>query len=152
VTTFAAIAAGALGAWLGGVCADRWGRTTVTIGAMAASGACAASMGWLLGAPPSLLVALAIVWGITIIADSAQFSASIAELSEPESVGTMLTLQTCAGFLLTLVSIQLVAPVSQGAGWPAAFTMLAIGPLLGCVAMARLRARPESVRLAGGRR
>lgn len=152
IATFAAIAAGALGAWLGGVCADRWGRTTVTIAAMAASGACAALMGWLGGAPPVIVVAVAIVWGITIIADSAQFSASIAELSDPDSIGTMLTLQTCAGFLLTLVSIQLVAPVSKALGWPAAFMVLAIGPALGCVAMARLRSRPEAVRLAGGRR
>jgi len=152
LVTFAAIAAGAIGAWLGGVCADRWGRTTVTIAAMAASGACAAVMGWLLGAPPGLVIAVAIVWGITVIADSAQFSASIAELSDPDSVGTMLTLQTCAGFLLTLASIQLVAPVSAVLGWPGAFTMLAIGPALGCIAMARLRARPEAARLAGGRR
>lgn len=152
IVTFAAIAAGALGAWLGGVCADRWGRTTVTIGTMAASGACAASMGWLLGGPPAIVIAVAIVWGITVIADSAQFSASIAELSDPQSVGTMLTLQTCAGFLLTLVSIQLVAPISQALGWPAAFTMLAVGPLLGCLAMARLRGSPDAARLASGRR
>ncbi|MGA0601251.1 MFS transporter [Caulobacter sp. KR2-114] len=152
LVTFGAIAAGAVGAWLGGVCADRWGRTTVTIAAMAASGACAAAMGWLEGATPWVVIAVAVVWGITIIADSAQFSAGIAELSEPESVGTMLTLQTCAGFLLTLVSIQLVAPVSRTMGWPAAFTMLAVGPVLGCVAMARLRASPDAARLAGGRR
>ena len=37
LATFAAIAAGAVGAWLGGVCADRWGRTTVTIASMAAT-------------------------------------------------------------------------------------------------------------------
>jgi MFS family permease len=152
IVTFAAIGAGALGAWLGGVCADRWGRTTVTIGTMAASGVCAASMGWLLGGPPSIVIAVAIVWGITVIADSAQFSASIAELSDPQSVGTMLTLQTCVGFLLTLMSIQLVAPVSHALGWPAAFTMLAAGPLLGCLAMARLRESPDAARLAGGRR
>lgn len=150
--TFITIAAGALGAWLGGVCADRWGRTTVTISAMAASAACAAAIGWLLGAPPWVVSIVAVIWGVTIIADSAQFSASIAELSDPDSVGTMLTLQTCAGFMLTLVSIQLVAPVTQALGWPAAFTMLAMGPLLGCLAMARLRASPEAVRLAGGRR
>ena len=95
---------------------------------------------------------MAVVWGVTIIADSAQFSASVAELSEPESVGTMLTLQTCAGFLLTLVSIQLVAPMAQALSWPAAFTMLAVGPLLGCLAMGRLRASPDATRLAGGRR
>jgi MFS family permease len=152
IITFAAIASGAVGAWLGGVCADRWGRTTVTIIAMAASAACAAGIGWLLDAPPWLVSIVAVIWGVTIIADSAQFSASIAELSDPDSVGTMLTLQTCAGFLLTMVSIQLVAPVVEMLGWPAAFTMLAVGPLLGCVAMARLRASPDALRLAGGRR
>ena len=152
LATFAAIATGALGAWLGGVCADRWGRTTVTIASMAASGVCAAAMGWLLGSPPAIVIAVAVIWGITIIADSAQFSASIAELSEPDTVGTMLTLQTCAGFLLTLVSIQMVAPVSQALGWPGAFTMLALGPLFGCIAMARLRASPDAARMAGGRR
>lgn len=152
IVTFAAIAAGALGAWLGGVCADRWGRTTVTIAAMAASGACAAAIGWLLGAPPWVVSIVAVLWGVTIIADSAQFSASIAELSEPDSVGTMLTLQTCVGFLLTLVSIQLVAPVTQALSWPAAFTMLALGPLFGCLAMARLRVSPDAIRLARGRR
>jgi MFS family permease len=151
IVTFTAIAAGAIGAWIGGACADRWGRTTVTIASMAASGTCAATMGWLLNSPPWLVTTVAIVWGVTIIADSAQFSASVAELSEPDSVGTMLTIQTCAGFLLTLVSIQLVAPVLQKLGWPGAFTMLALGPLFGCFAMARLRKTTDAACLAGGK-
>lgn len=152
LVTFAAIGAGALGAWAGGVCADRWGRTTVTIIAMAASGTCAAGIGWLYGAAPWLVSLVALVWGVTVIADSAQFSASVAELSDAASVGTMLTLQTCVGFLVTLVSIQLVAPVVAALGWTAAFTLLALGPLLGCVAMARLRACADAAHLAGGRR
>jgi MFS family permease len=152
LVTFAVIGVGAVGAWLGGVLADKWGRTTITIGAMAVSGMCAATIGWLLDAPAWLVVSVAIIWGITVIADSAQFSASIAELSDPDSVGTMLTLQTCAGFLLTLVSIQLVPAISHEWGWPAAFTMLAIGPAFGCLAMMLLRGRPEAERLAGGRR
>jgi MFS family permease len=150
--TFASIAAGALGAWGGGVLADRVGRTAVTTGAMGLSASCALAMGWLLGASPWIVAPVALVWGITVIADSAQFSASIAELSEPTSVGTLLTVQTCAGFLLTLVSIHLVPDVVALAGWPGAFSMLAVGPLLGCLAMMRLRRRPEAQRLAGGRR
>ncbi|MEP6791013.1 MAG: MFS transporter, partial [Ramlibacter sp.] len=114
--TFATIGAGALGAWGGGVLADRHGRTAVTIAAMAASATCALLMGWLLGASPWIVGAVAVVWGITVIADSAQFSASIAELSEPSSVGTLLTVQTCSGFLLTLVSIHLVPHVVALAG------------------------------------
>jgi hypothetical protein len=109
-------------------------------------------MGWLLGASPWIVAPVAIVWGITVIADSAQFSASIAELAEPSSVGTLLTVQTCAGFLLTLVSIHLVPDVVALAGWVGAFSMLAVGPLLGCVAMYRLRERPEALKLAGGAR
>ena len=152
IVTFAAIGVGALGAWAGGLCADRWGRTTVTIIAMAVSGICAASIGWLFGAAPWLVSLVALVWGLSIIADSAQFSASVAELSDAASVGTMLTLQTCLGFLVTLVSIQLVAPVVDAVGWPAAFTLLALGPLLGCVAMARLRSCADAAHLAGGKR
>jgi MFS family permease len=150
--TFATVAAGVLGAWGGGALADRIGRTAVTIAAMALSATCALAMGWLLGASPWIVIAVALVWGVSVIADSAQFSASIAELAEPTSVGTLLTVQTCAGFLLTLVSIHLVPDVVDGFGWPGAFGMLAIGPLLGCVAMARLRRLPQALRLAGGRR
>lgn len=150
--TFATIGAGVIGAWGGGLLADRYGRTAVTIGAMAISAACALLIGWLLGAPPWMVLPVALVWGVSVIADSAQFSASIAELAEPSSVGTLLTVQTCAGFLLTLVSIHLVPKVVAAAGWPGAFGMLAVGPLLGCVAMYGLRQQPQARRLAGGMR
>lgn len=150
--TFAAIAAGAAGSWLGGIVADRRGRTFVTTTAMSASGICALLIGWLYSAPLFLLVPVAIIWGITVIADSAQFSASVAELAEPGSVGTLLTAHTCAGFLLTMVSIHLVPEVQALLGWPGAFTMLALGPFAGCAAMLRLRRDPEARFLAGGRR
>ncbi len=64
----------------------------------------------------------------------------------------MLTVQTSAGFLLTLCTIHLMPHVVEAAGWRYAFVVLAIGPFLGVWAMARLRARPDSVKLAGGRR
>lgn len=113
---------------------------------------CALIMGWLFGGPPALLVLVGIVWGITVIADSAQFSASITELSDPSTVGTMLTIQTSAGFLLTLFSIQLIGPVVAAVGWAGGFSMLAVGPILGCWATARLRAHPAGPQLAGGLR
>lgn len=150
--TFAAVALGAIGAIGGGWLADRHGRTTLTIAAMAASAVCAVSIAFLFGLAPWLVVAVAMVWGVTVIADSAQFSASIAELADPGAVGTLLTVQTCAGFLLTLVSIHLVPVLVAAVGWRAGFGMLAIGPALGCVAMLRLRRRPEAMRMAGGRR
>jgi len=150
--TFVVIAAGALGCWVGGVVSDRWGRTTLTMAAMALSGACAATMGLTFGGPPWLTLALATVWGITIVADSAQFSTAITELSPPAYVGTALTTQTCVGFTLTMASIWLIPPLVGRAGWGWAFAALAVGPALGVVAMGRLRALPESVKLAGGRR
>jgi MFS family permease len=152
VATFAIVAVGALGAGLGGFLADRAGRTAVTIGAMATSAVCALTIGWLHGGPPILVVAVGLVWGVSIVADSAQFSAIIAELSPPDAVGTLLTVQTSAGFLLTLGSIRLTPYVVQAAGWAGAFSVLAIGPILGCLAMARLRREPDAARIAGGRR
>jgi MFS family permease len=141
MVAFMVIALGAIGALAGGIAADRYGRAATTIVAMAISGACAAGFGLLFGGPAWALLAVGGVWGIAVVADSAQFSASVAELSDQALVGTMLTVQTCVGFLLTLVSIQLL-PVAVGwIGWHRAFMILAIGPLLGIVAMTRLRRR-----------
>ena len=152
LAAFATIGSGAVGAVGAGLLADRLGRTTLTIAAMAISGTCAATVGMLYGSPPALLVLVCIVWGISIVADSAQFSASIAELADRERVGTMLTLQTALGFTLTLATIHLMPLFVAAAGWRYAFAPLAIGPAIGVWAMARLRARPEARRLAGGRR
>ena len=135
---FAAIAAGGLGSILAGVWADRFGRERITICSMAVSGACALLIGWLTMLPPFFLVALAMVWGFAIVADSAQFSALVTELAPAHSVGTALTLQTSLGFLLTAGSIWLAVEISGRFGWGPAFTLLAIGPALGIVAMRRL--------------
>lgn len=148
---FATVAAGALGSVLGGLFADRLGRTTLTILAMAISGGCALGVGFLFGGSPWALVALCMVWGITVVADSAQFSASVAELSDKGLVGTMLTVQTSAGFLLTMVTIHLIPIWVDAVGWRYAFAGLAIGPFLGCIAMWRLRRHPDAAKLAGGR-
>ena len=86
-----------------------------------------------------------LVWGVAIIADSAQFSALVTETAPPHAVGTALTLQTSVGFLLTMVAIQFVA----AAGGPAtrwAFPALAAGPALGIVAMTRLVRRRRTSR------
>jgi len=152
LAAFATIAAGAIGSVGAGLLADRLGRTTLTIAAMAVSGTCAATIGFLFGGNPLPLVALALVWGVSIVADSAQFSASIAELAERARVGTMLTVQTALGFTLTLVTIHLMPYLVDALGWRYAFLPLAIGPALGVWAMARLRANPRSLALAGGRR
>ena len=152
LAAFATVASGAIGCVGAGLLADRVGRTTVTIIAMAVSGSCAATIGLLYGGPPAALIAVCVIWGISVVADSAQFSASVAELADPARVGTMLTVQTALGFTLTLVTIHLLPHWVEAMGWRYAFVPLAIGPAVGVWAMARLRADPRSARLAGGRR
>jgi len=150
--TFLVIAVGAAGCLFGGLFADRRGRTTLTMLAMGLSGTMAILAAVFAAGPVWLLIAIALVWGFFVIADSAQFSASVIELSPPELRGTMLTVQTSAGFLLTLVSIHIVPLIAAEWGWPWALAILAPGPFLGMLAMGRLRARPEAAKLAGGRR
>jgi MFS family permease len=148
---FGVIGMGALGSVLAGVVADRIGRTTVTVWSLAVSGACALCAGFFYS-QPGLLTALCLVWGFAVVADSAQFSAAVSELTDPRYVGTALTLQTCLGFLLTLSTLRLVPPLQAMLGWERVFMLLAVGPILGIWSMLRLRSLPESARLASGRR
>lgn len=150
--TFFVVASGALGCLAAGALADRYGRTMTTMTAMAVSGSCAAIIGLTPGVGPWVMLTVAMIWGISIVADSAQFSAAIAELSEPELVGSMLTVQTCLGFLLTTIGIQLVPIMVDWLSWRFAFVFLSIGPFLGVLSMWRLRHQPDAVRLANGRR
>jgi MFS family permease len=152
LATFLIVGSGAFGALLGGFFADRVGRTLVTSLAMIVSGICAATIGFTFGGAATPVIAVGVIWGVSIIADSAQFSASTVELSEASLRGAMLTAQTCIGFLLTLSSIHLMPEAVAYLGWRFAFCILAIGPLLGVWAMLTLRASPDSLKMAGGRR
>ena len=152
IASFLVIGCGAIGCVLGGLFADRIGRTMVTSWAMGVSGSCCLIIGLLFGANPWLLLLVAAIWGATVIADSAQFSACVTELGDPQYLGTALTIQTCLGFLLTTVSIELVPNVQRLVGWRYAFMVLAPGPFLGVIAMLRLRALPEASRIAHGKR
>ena len=149
---FGTIAAGGLGAAAAGVLADRLGRTVVTSWSMVISGACCLVIGPLFGGPAWAVAAVCLVWGFAIVADSAQFSACVSELTEPEYIGTALTLQTAIGFLLTVATIRLLPVWEAALGWEWAFAPLAIGPALGTWSMLALRRRPEATRIAGGRR
>jgi hypothetical protein len=152
LVAFGTIAVGGLGALVAGVGADRFGRTTVTSASMLVSGAASLLAGVVFGTSLLLVVPFVLVWGFAVVADSAQFSAAVTELTEGSYVGSALTVQTALGFLLTTVSIQLVPRLVAVVGWRWAFAPLAIGPALGTLAMLRLRARPEALRLASGRR
>ncbi len=149
--TFFAIAIGGPSAWYAGRLADRAGRTLAAGGALLISGVAGAVTPFVFGRSIWLLVALLAVWGGTVVADSAQFSAMVTETVPDEMRGTALTLQTALGFLLTLGSIALVPLLADVWSWQVAFLALVPGPILGVVAMFRLRGSEWAPMLAGGR-
>jgi MFS family permease len=137
--TFAVIGVGALGCWAGGVLGDRWGRPETTAAMMAVSGACALIVGVVGAWSAAAALAVGLVWGFAVVADSAQFSTLVTELADQAYVGTALALQLAVGFALTVATIWLVPYWEDAVGWRWAFAFLAPGPALGIVAMLRLR-------------
>jgi MFS family permease len=138
LASFAAIAAGAIGCVGGGWLADRMGRPVIVNVSMLVSGSCCLVTGLCFGGSFWLLVAVTIIWGVFVVADSAQFSAMVTEVAPRHAVGTALSLQTSLGFLLTSFTIQLVPTMEAWLGWRYAFAVLAPGPLFGIWAILRL--------------
>lgn len=136
---FVIIGSGGLSSIWAGSLADRFGRTRVASGALAISGSCAVLTPFVFGAPSWVAIPLLVVWGLAIVADSAQFSAMVTETAEDNLRGTALTLQTAAGFLLTLVTISIVPAVADVLTWRWAFPILGLGPVVGVMAMRALR-------------
>lgn len=136
--SFIAIATGAAGCLWGGWAADRFGRERLVNLCLAISGIMSVVIGLTHGSSPWFVLAAAGVWGFFVVADSAQFSTLVTEVSPSDRVGTALTLQTSIGFLLTTVTIQVVGALSERFGWQWSFAVLSLGPALGIVAMQRL--------------
>src|SRR5206468_4553953 len=133
-------ASGAIGSAAAGGFADRIGKARVAAWAMVVSGICCAIAGFVFHAPPPVLYLFAIVWGVAVVADSAQLSALVAQYSPRDHVGTALTVQTCVGFLLTMMSIRLLPVAAQAIGWQWVFICLVPGPFLGAFALRGLSA------------
>ncbi|EMY35205.1 transport protein [Arthrobacter crystallopoietes BAB-32] len=131
--------AGVAGCVIGGWAADRHGRAKTAGLSLALSGACCLASVAAFNAPWPVLAVFASLWGAAVIADSGVFSTLLTEVTEPEHVGTALTLQTSLGFLVTIVSIQIVPVISGLVGWQYAFLVLFAGPLAGVAALSRLR-------------
>jgi MFS family permease len=154
LTAFVVVAAGGVGSAIAGAIADRVGRTTTTIIALATSGTSAIVAGILFGAPIPVIVLVALIWGVSVVADSAQFSSAVSELAPPGTAGSALSLQTAVGFTLTSVTILGVGLLDPSGAdtWRAAWIILALGPVVGIVAMVRLRGRPDAMKMANGHR
>ena len=135
IAAFVAIGSGTAGCVAAGWLGDRIGKAEIAMMAMAASAACAALTVVVFGATPFWFFLLVAVWGFAVVADSAQFSALVSEHSPREHVGTALTLQTCLGFLLTMVTIEALPRFAAAVGWRWASLLLVPGPVLGLWAM-----------------
>src|SRR3569833_526268 len=138
LVAFITIAFGGVGCIWGGLAADAKGRERLVIISLVLSGACALLMPFVFGQSLALLAVLAIAWGFFVIADSAQFSALVTESVPAHAVGTALTIQTSAGFLLTSVCTLLVYPIVDVVGWKWLFPVLALGPVFGIAMIRRL--------------
>lgn len=151
VAAFGMIAVGGFGSWIAGRLADARGRTVAAGGSMVISGSAAALTAVVFSAPDWVLMTVLLIWGLTIVSDSAQFSAIVTEVVDPGVRGTALTLQTAVGFLLTLVTIWLVPNIAEATSWRWSFLVLVPGPIVGTIAMVKLRRSDWSRQLAGGR-
>jgi len=138
LAAFVAIGSGAAGSIYAGVMSDRKSRPRAAGLAMKWSAALAFVTGFAVDAPWPFPVAAGVVWGFWVVADSAQFSAIVTEACDKRYVGTALTMQLAAGFVLTVFTIFLVPVIRDAAGWGWAFALLAPGPVLGAWAMRRL--------------
>ncbi len=145
------IAIGGIGSIFAGKLADKLGRTRIAIVCICASGSCALLAGFAFSFP-AVLTVICVMWGFAVIAESAQYSAAVSELCDSRYVGTAVTIQTCIGFFLSMITLRWVPSLVEQAGWGVAFAMLAAGPAVGIWFMVRLRQLPEAVKMASGHR
>lgn len=143
-TAFIVIGSGGFACVYAGKVADKIGKADVTIIAMLVSGASAVAAAVTFGGPVWLTFVIVVIWGLSIVPDSAQFSALVADASPPEQAGSLLTFQTALGFALTFFTVQATPILASEFGWPPVLAALAIGPALGIVAMLRLKAMDQS--------
>ena len=136
--TFLIISSGSLGCVLGGFLSGRMGSARVAFIQLALSGVCCLLSPFLLNPviSPGIFLSFLIIWGITVVGDSPQYSALISHHADKELVGTSLTIVNCIGFFISIVSIELINHLVQSVSMRYVFLFLAPGPLLGLAGLA----------------
>jgi len=133
---FTVISMGGPGSWIGGMLGDRYGRVRVATVSLTTSGMCVAILG-LLAHEGHLVIRVCIflLWGLTGLSDSPQFSAIITTTADQRFVGTAVTVQLLCGYLVTVVALWVVPHMANSISWRWSFFSLAVGPLVGVTAL-----------------
>ena len=141
---FVALGVGALGCIVGGQLAARHGSARVAGAQLAVSGSCCLAAPWLLQAPLPVFLGLLLLWGITVVGDSPQFSALTAANAPREAVGSVLTLTNSIGFAISALSIEVFVRAASTVPLAQVLPWLAVGPAIGLLALRPLlRAQPR---------
>lgn len=123
---------------MGGYAAQKFGTKNIAILALALSCICCLISPLILTANSSfILIGFLLFWGVTVIADSPLFSTLVAQNADANIKGTALTIVNCIGFAITIVSIQLVSLLQDLIDIQYLFLVLAIGPILGLIALSK---------------
>jgi predicted MFS family arabinose efflux permease len=126
----------------GNEAALRVGRHRAIVAIMIASAVVAGAIGLFATAPPVLLLALVVVYGITVPADSGALTSGMSASAVPAQRGATMALHSAVGFGLSAlgawvagVALDAAGGPASAAGWLAAFAVLAAGALLGPLAL-----------------
>lgn len=145
LASFCIIASGCISCVVSGYLSQHWGAKKIATAALCIScSCCLISPLALLNASSLLLLLFLLVWGMAVIADSPLFSTMIAKSAPAQIKGSSITIVNCIGFAITIISIQLVSTLRTAQNSRYIYLLLAIGPILGLIAMSRSK-QPNDV-------
>lgn len=147
---------GIAGVFAGGFISDYLGRSRGAALIFTVSGLCSWVAGWLLGAPPLLLISLGFLYGFATAADSAIYSTAITELAPPDRIGSTQAVQTFIGFAvgaaMPVVAGSILDLAQSASGWGLAFTFNGVLAIIGVASLVWLRVLPQATQMAAGKR
>ena len=129
--SFVVIAAGFLGCTVGGYVSLRKGSAWVAFLLLSISLLCCLLSLFAYALPGPLFFIFLLIWGISVVGDSPQFSTLTARTAPKEWVGSALTISTCIGFSITIFSIQILKQAQLNGQIEWALLWLVPGPIVG---------------------